>query len=486
MYQLRYRLTGELTRNPFKGKGARPPVQSNGIGAAESYLATFTFLNQSYDFGTVEGIDWNYAGYGKLWTYNLNYFEFLRAPSMTLAEGEALIADWVAKSTDHQDGWEPYPLSLRIVSWTLFYQERQTAPPDWVKHSLNQQHTTLAGKLEYHLGGNHLLENAIALAFGPYRNDALLLGQLNHQYLADGAHYELSVMYHLILLDRLLDLYQYLPHGDALCEPLQASLDKQLAWAAAMIADNGQYPHFNDSTDGVAPPWPQIATRATELKLSLEKGQLSACGYRRWDFGAKTHLWVDVAAIGATEIPGHAHADTLTFCLTENGKPVIVDTSISTYEKNHRRAYERGTAGHNTLVPSGGGNSSDVWGGFRVGRRARTIIYRDEPTVIDAGHDGWSAEHRRTFTRASHGFSITDRYPGSATVFFHLAEGVEVDLTGTGAIVDGCTITWQGGEARLEDYQLATGFNRLVPAVRIVLTFAGRLDCRFAFTDQTV
>ncbi|MCS2404764.1 heparinase II/III-family protein [Bacteroides salyersiae] len=41
--------------------------------------------------------------------------------------------------------------------------------------------------------------------------------------------------------------------------------------------------------------------------------------------------------------PGHAHADTFTFELHINNRPVIIDTGTSTYEVNEARFYERST-----------------------------------------------------------------------------------------------------------------------------------------------
>ena len=35
---------------------------------------SFSFLNMTHHF--LEQIDWNYSEHGKLWTYNLNYFDF--------------------------------------------------------------------------------------------------------------------------------------------------------------------------------------------------------------------------------------------------------------------------------------------------------------------------------------------------------------------------------------------------------------------------
>ena len=57
----------------------------------------------------------------------------------------------------------------------------------------------LKRSLEYHLMGNHLLENGFALLFGAmYLNDFILLNkaekligeQLNEQILNDGGHFE--------------------------------------------------------------------------------------------------------------------------------------------------------------------------------------------------------------------------------------------------------------------------------------------------------
>ena len=65
--------------------------------------------------------------------------------------------------------------------------------------------------------GNHLLENAFSLLFGAYyfqdeklytKSYDLLISELNEQVLKDGAHFELSPMYHQIILSRLLDSIQ--------------------------------------------------------------------------------------------------------------------------------------------------------------------------------------------------------------------------------------------------------------------------------------
>lgn len=107
---------------------------------------------------------------------------------------------------------------------------------------------------------------------------------------------------------------------------------------------------------------------------------------------------VDIGNITATYQPGHTHADTFNYELHINGEPFVVDTGISTYNKTARRQYERSTSAHNT-VSINGKNSYDVWGGFRVGKRAKTTLITDKPYYIKALHNGYGKKklHIRTF-----------------------------------------------------------------------------------------
>lgn len=66
----------------------------------------FKFLNLAQDFGGIEFVDWNYSAHGKLWTYNLNYFEFLKQKDISEEQGQELIQDWIRKSKKIRDGWE--------------------------------------------------------------------------------------------------------------------------------------------------------------------------------------------------------------------------------------------------------------------------------------------------------------------------------------------------------------------------------------------
>jgi len=511
-YQLYYRFSGRLTE-----QGAGPQVQrkvvegialtalpknlkrlANTLPTRLSGRSNFQFLNLPVNFPSPSTIDWNHAANGKLWTYNLNYFEYLRQPDLDPLVGEELIEEWIAGEATHTDGWEPYPISLRLVNWIQFYRSINQLPLPGATASFYRQYLALQRKLEFHLGGNHLLENAIALCMtSRFFNDTprqktadeLLKAELKEQYLPDGAHFELSVMYHLILLWRQLDLFSFLKAEDPLRSTLVNSLTTQLGWAASLITPDGRYPHFNDSTNGVAPDW--AAVRAYAIALGLNwKAEVTTgmpSGYRHLKTD-RLDLWIDAGAIGPDYIPGHAHADNLTFVLHVDGKPLIVDPSVSTYEKNKRRAWERSTRAHNTVTPTDGSNSSDVWGGFRVGARARTTILQDEENQLTAHHDGYpGTRHLRQFELVGEELLLVDVLEGKkkqGIARLHFAPGVAPTLAGAEVVADPLRINLKNmDEARLSKYQAAKGFNGIREAWCLEVTFTKRLESVFTFKD---
>ena len=140
---------------------------SNTIQKATSYLggSEFCFLNITQKFN--DKIDWNYDEYGKLWTYNLNYFDFLNQVSINQSEALILIKDYVSRTDELKDGLEPYPTSLRGINW-IKYLSKENIQDEKISKSLYNQYLRLLDNLEYHLLGNHLLENGLSLLFGAY------------------------------------------------------------------------------------------------------------------------------------------------------------------------------------------------------------------------------------------------------------------------------------------------------------------------------
>ena len=99
-----------------------------------------------------------------------------------------------------------------------------------------------------------------------------------------------------------------------------------------------------------------------------------------------------MAQVGPDYLPAHAHADTLSFEMSLFGQRVFVNSGTSCYGQGEERRQERATSAHNT-VEINGENSSEVWGGFRVGRRAYPtkpeIREEGDRILISASHDGY-------------------------------------------------------------------------------------------------
>ncbi|MFY0591803.1 heparinase II/III domain-containing protein [Roseivirga sp.] len=463
------------------------PIQHNN-----SYLKQkgFIFLNVKHEF---EGeIDWNFKGHGKLWTYNLNYFDFLHQAAFSPENGVQLMSAFADQYNQLIDGKESYPTSLRIMNWVAFIA-KYNVKEDKLNQVIFYDLCRLSKNIEYHLLGNHLMENAFGLLFGSifFQNadiyqkaSAILTIQLEEQVLDDGAHFELSPMYHQIILSRLLSSIDLLKHNDVfeakdLMELMITKAKLMLGWLAAIGFKNGTLPAVNDSTEGIAPSSTALFDYAQKLGVVWDEAPLGASGYRKRSTPL-FELFVDFGNIGPDYIPGHAHSDTLNFLLNIRDQAVIVDTGISTYEKNSKRSAQRRTSAHNTVMVNNM-EQTDVWGGFRVGRRAKATIIADEPSRLIASHNGyenWGITHERSFEISDDTIVIKDSLtrPAEAKAFFHFEPSIEINLEGQKIIGEFGSILFENAAAiNIESYDLALGFNMTRKAKVAVITFSIKL-----------
>jgi hypothetical protein len=460
----------------------------------------FCFLNLSHTF---QGrIDWNWIGHGKLWTYHLNYFEFLRDKDFQKETGEDLIAQYCSARNEIHDGMEPYPISLRGINWIKFFLKYSIHKYDTF---LYDQYLLLRRSLEYHLLGNHLLENAISLAFaGIYFNQKewaakaikILQSELEEQILDDGGHFELSPMYHSIILTRLADLYSLmLSNPDAsedfniMRDQLVNTLSAMGSWLSTFRFSNGDLAWVNDASVSMMPAnVDDILDYLDSLNIELAIGTLNSSGYRRINTGTYEML-IDVGAIGPEYLPGHAHADSLNFILNWKGEALIVDTGISTYKSNGTRRNERSTKAHNSISVCGE-NSSDVWASFRVGRRAKTKITRDTSNQISAIHSGFQhlgVEHSRTWMVKESTLSIKDELIGlvmnlSAQLYLHFPYHIKPAIENNQVILPDVVIKFSSKseiEVLMLEYEQAIEFNRVEKAKMVVVHFTGKITTTF-------
>ena len=78
---------------------------------------TALLLNKAHDISS-----WQDSKTPLLNLYHLHYFHFLFHPDANPVLNETLIARWVNENTPGKGiGWDPYPLSLRIVNWIKWH-----------------------------------------------------------------------------------------------------------------------------------------------------------------------------------------------------------------------------------------------------------------------------------------------------------------------------------------------------------------------------
>lgn len=433
------------------------------------------FLGQR---GALDEIGWHDDSREKLWRYSQHYFDDLNARD---ADGRvqwhtALIEEWIAQNPPGVGvGWEPYPTSLRIVNW-IKWSLGGGKLSDSALHSLAIQARWLSQKLEFHLLGNHLFANAKALVFsglffqGAEAQDwfekgiEILKREIPEQILADGGQFERSTMYHALVLEDVLDLcnllrcfasgvsdqMQMLAGLQSLRNLCDARAPDMIRWLKAMQHPDGEISFFNDAALGIAPSCNELENYATRLGFSVASitapvNHLKESGYCRIQTENAAAI-IDFAPVGPDYLPGHAHADTLSFEFSVFGQRLLVNSGTSCYGVSAERLRQRGTAAHNTVVINAQ-DSSEVWGGFRVARRAHVqhvcIEHKGhDATVAYAEHDGYTRlpgnpVHARRFLLKEHSLIISDEirlrskaHPlGLAVARFHLHPDLELEVS---------------------------------------------------------
>jgi uncharacterized heparinase superfamily protein len=233
------------------------------------------------------------------------------------------------------------------------------------------------------------------------------------------------------------------------------SAQKMLVAHKALIHPDGQISFFNDAAFEIATSDDQLNVYAQSLGIQLASNlanierqntidlslsHLTGAGYVRLE-GPNACAFLDVGAIGPDYLPGHAHADSLSFELSVFNQRVIVNGGTSSYSDQDIRAYERSTAAHST-VEINKKNSSEVWGQFRVAKRAypQDVVVEkvDDTFRVSCSHDGYTrmatpAIHTRLWQMGKNTLSIADKVhveqgatPASATARFILHPSIQI------------------------------------------------------------
>lgn len=440
-------------RNPVPSLGP-PPLKGSVTGHWEApalreqslygpYL--FRMLNQEYSLKVKGG--WEPPEATKLWHYHMHYFDDLVAFNFYKRRSwhKDLIHRWIEENPPVSGiGWESYPLSRRIINW-IKADLTKSLLDDAILHSLAVQTRYLAKRCEHHLQGNHLFVNAKALIFagfyfGGWQGNGeasswlrqglkIINRELTDQIRSDGSHYEQSPMYHALLFEDLLDMINIgRAYGWDKGKLWESMASRMFAYLNAVCHPDGQICLFNDAAFNMSPAPKEVVDYAYRMGIRPNECASVGPGWRhyqdsgmvRLQLGAWT-IFFDTGPIGPDHIPGHAHADNLTLEFSYQDQRIIVDTGSGEYGTSSERLRQRGTTSHNTVVLDGQ-NSSEVWSGFRVARRAvpldiAHVEKRGNTLICESCHGVYGRPkshiyHRRILCLNEEKFTVEDEIIG--------------------------------------------------------------------------
>lgn len=449
--------------------------------------AVFKLLNQEYDFKNK--INWNYLGNGKLWNYNLQYLDYILDSRIdisvrrkTLSLNSIALLDGVLKP-------EPYPVSLRINNIIIFNSLYGINDVE-AERALKLQIDFLERNIEYHVLANHLLENYIALFIASYAiNDHSLnkkfsyklSKELEEQILDDGGHFERTPMYHCIILYRLLICIDVIENNSCfdnaiLSSQLKRKCGLMLGWLDVFSYQDDSWPLVNDSANGICLSKGTLEKLAHALNVQKVHTSLRSSGFRKFKI-RQFEVLINLGNINPKYQPGHAHSDLMSFYLWKDNKQLIVDTGVSTYEYNNDRLYQRSTLAHNTITVNGN-SQSDVWGSFRVGKKANLILNIDKSNTLSAEVSNMfflsnSTKHQRSFNIINDTLHIADFVTAENTEIvnrIHLDYCVKPIIDGCKVYFDDFVINYDSGliSLELDTYEQAIGFNLKKNAYKVV------------------
>ena len=327
------------------------------------------------------------------------------------------------------DAWHPYTASTRVAAWIAAAGLAPEVASRDVVQSLWEQALFVAANVEDDILGNHVIRNARALvlagtAFGSpellERGLALLARELPEQILPDGGHYERSPVYHLVVLRDLLEVERAVPGAVG-----EARLDAMRRFAAALARPDGAPALFNDGGLDLAPRL-ELPPPPDGLALFPETGYAVIRAGGVW-------LAFDCGPPSPPYLPAHAHADALSFQLWVDGRPLVVDPGMPTYEAGAERDWFRGTRAHST-VAVGGLDQFESWGAFRSGPLPRVELEAVGPARLVAHVHGGGGRHRRSLELLGGALVVGDEVAarGPSESSLPLAPGAEIEASALG------------------------------------------------------
>lgn len=435
--------------------------------ASEAADGRFTFIGRTIAF---EGeIDWNHEKFDEHpidWQLKLQGFEHLEwlvlgdkysntMPSVRSAL-EPNLHSWAVENSVGEErylrrSWIPHSVSLRILNWSRYaaWRVRYEDEPDLGRlyRAIYKNALFLENHIEYGTGGNHLIENSIALIMagvlfenhdtGWIETGLEVMKQASEtQFLPDGGHFERSPMYHVMVLRRYATACDLLSGSDFSTTSLRNTAERALGFLSEISKPDAEIPLLNDAVHGEQLNAETCISYSNACGLRLNSESLShpdGSGYRRLTTDVGT-LLIDVGDVGPSHLPAHSHNDHLSILLWMEGKQILADTGVYDYESNERRQYSRSIAAHNTAQYADA-EPIPIGGSFLMGKRTSTDVINCGPTEIEARYSretltGPQYEHRRKVMTTSSGWNVIDSVRSDSrdefTIRYHFHPTVDI------------------------------------------------------------
>ena len=427
-----------------------------------------TLLNETRPF-----IKWNYEDASHLWNFNLHYLEYLVALKSLSGEGDIytqtlnrIITDWYDNGSGEDDSNQAYTVSLRIINQLLIsdvvYDKQR------LFESIYAQYRFLLNHQEKHLLGNHYFENikAIVICSVVFDEEDIyqeyiikLIKELREEITSDGLHFELSLMYHKIILEDLIRIALVLKQAKKKeYGKLVHYVQKMLSALYSLEYGINRTPLFNDAGDNVAKTSDSLIIACKRLfHIKPEKHDYISGYYKLYDNAIS--VIADCGELAPKYMPGHSHCDCLSFELFYNGNPIFVNCGTYQYQ-GEKRGFFRSTAAHNTVMINNH-EQSELWGEHRAARRIRQVISkRVKHGVIGKYTNYLNETHKRKIVLNNCTFCVLDSTSGSGIVksFLHLAPGLSYKngvISGNGLMI---RITPVNSNLQIEQSEYAPSF----------------------------
>lgn len=410
-----------------------------------------TFLHETEKFHWYE--KWEFENRSPLWNFNLHYCEFLfplvhafreTGNQKYLAQFKECVEGWIEQNpaAEGGNGWAAYTIALRLTNWLSCYTwmeqdlKKDAAFLKRFVSSVYEQYCYLANHLEKDLLANHYFEDLkalllCALFFRDEKMEKAVLrefkAQCKEQILPDGMHFELSPMYHYIILEDVLRVTVALQQAGKSDREIEAYLPPMLDAAFSLGEGLERVPLFNDGGNNVAKNLSALLAAAKNHfgLVPVFHACLPESGYYIFRRGP-WKLVVDAGQPGPRYNPGHAHCDAMSYELFRDGKPVLVNCGTYAYQCKER-GFFRSTEAHNAVMVEGV-EQCEMWSTFRMEKASWTkVLSVRENSISMELTDQKGNLIKRSVRLDESGLQVEDRSPGNSLCsYIHAVEKVSL------------------------------------------------------------